>query len=82
MCSLWRDIRLQYMMPPQKRIGTIGHHFDSSNDSLFKDETTIYDYPYKQKGVKIVFLENQSKAAFLMEVSTSGSPTIVEALIQ
>ena len=39
-----------YNASTKKRIGTIGHHFDASNDSLFKDgETTIYDYPYKQK---------------------------------
>ena len=39
-----------YNASSKKRIGTIGHHFDASNDSLFKDgESTIYDYPYKQK---------------------------------
>jgi len=39
-----------YNASSKKRIGTSGHHFDASNDSLFKDgESTIYDYPYKQK---------------------------------
>ena len=34
----------------KKRIKTILHKFNAANDSLFKDgETTIYDYPYKQK---------------------------------
>ena len=39
-----------YDASTKERIGTIGHHFNAGNDSLFKDgETTIYEYPYKQK---------------------------------
>ena len=84
MCSLWRDIRLIYDASTKERmVRLVITSIQVTTVYLRMGKQPFTIIPTNRKGVKkIIFLENQSKAAFLMVESTSGSPTIVEALIQ